>query len=254
MNWPVLLTATIIPDTRAISQINDPSQRENQYLSVLKWMAKAKTDVNKIIFCENSHFDLRSFEFLHNLYLQNNRIIEIYHVPMPNTLIFYGKGWGEGIIINWALKNISSFNQCDAFIKITGRHRLLNLKRVIEIIRRGLKVKPNIKFICQSFSNKNRPHINTEFFWSDRKFYLDHIIDVHEKVDDVSGVYLEHVMAERLIDLSRYFEIAILPIPLIVHGMSGWNANPVMSTRDILREKFMQTLFPLPPLKRLICN
>lgn len=243
--WPALLTATIKPNPMALAELNDEYERMQHYINVLTWMIKAKTSITKLIFCENSGYDLSSFEKLSVKYSKMRKNIEIYNVPMPQITKFPGKGWGEGIILKWALNNVKSFDRYTSFVKISGRYRIINLNRVNIIIRKSLRRHPELKFICSGYSISKRPFASTEFFWSDRNFYSDYMIDLYERVNDPEGTYLEHVFGERLLQLSNRFLIGILPFPLIIDGFSGWNSKPIMSRKTIMKQKIKQafTLF-----------
>jgi len=247
-DWPVLLTGTIVqhPEARAV-WIN-PRERERQYLSVLAKMAATRNNVEAVLFCENSTADLNSFNSLISVYAKQGRTFKMFKVPMPDGHAFFGKGWGEGIIIRWALENIAILSCSSGFLKITGRYHIINLKRIITIIRRGLERNPDIKFVCQSFSTAKQPKIETGFFWADSDFYRRYMLDVHEKVRDEYGIFLEHVIADRLMQLKDRFEFAILPIPLIVKGVIGVNAKEVMSRRTIFKKELKQRVLPLPDL------
>lgn len=249
--WPALLTGTITPDARAISKFINPSARQKDYIKTLTWMAKARTNIDEVIFCENSGSALTSFKHLYDLFEHNGRSIEMYSVPMPETNYFWGKGWGEGLIILWAVQHVFHENRGKSFVKITGRYRILNLRRIISTIQRSLRINPHLKFIGHSFSVGKRLHIRSDFFWTDRDFYLKYLSDAYKEVNDVQGNYLEHVIATRLWQLRNRFDIAILTNPLIIQGISGWNAQELSNTRQCIKEEIKQVLLPLPPLKKL---
>lgn len=250
--WIVLLTGTIRQDPTALAACIAPQVREKQYQRTLEALAKSRTGVERVVFCENSDAGLKSFEYLFDLYQEKQRVLEIYKVPMPDKQVFMGKGWGEGIIIKWVLENVRSFKEYSGFIKITGRYQVLNLKRIIEIIQRYLQTNPGLKFVCQHPINERKPSVYTDLFWSDREFYIKNLLDVYKEVDDNNGVYLEHIMARHLLRLCNSNEIGILPIPLIVRGTRGSSGRPYWSTLQIIKKHIKQTLLPLPPMRRLI--
>jgi len=252
--WIVLLTGTIIQDPKALAVWIAPEIREKQYQRSLEYLAKSKTGVKKVVFCENSEASLKSFEYLFSLYREKQLILEIYKVPMPDKQVFMGKGWGEGIIIKKALENVGSFKEYSGFIKITGRCQVLNLKRIIEIIQRYLQTNPDLKFVCQHFINERKPSMYTDLFWSDREFYMENLLNVYKEVDDNNGVYLEHVIAQRLLNVCARNKVGILPIPLILRGIMGSNGRPYLTTLQIIKKHIKQTLLPLPPMRRLVRN
>ena len=250
-DWPILSTGTVVPSALAISKVNDPVQRELEYKSVLRWLAVARTGIDKVVFCENSNFDLSSWKDIHELYQSKNRQLEAYNVPMPDESQFSGKGWGEGAIIEWALKNIKVLAESKYFIKITGRYQIQNLRVLNNIIQKSIRKYPDMKFISQSFTNGSKPHMHTEFFWCDREFYIEHLCDTYKDVKDNSGIYLEHTMAKKLVALNKSYRIGVMPIPLISDSKVGCSDEPFMSKREIIEHKFKQALYPTPLVRRL---
>ncbi len=240
-----------MPNPEAISKLNDPFTREKQYIETLARMAKANTDIDEVIFCENSGSSLARFEALHEAFIKNNRTLEVYNVSMPESPCFFGKGWGEGYIIQWALEHVLPSSRCDGFIKITGRYNILNLNRIISIIRKGLQANPDLKFVGHSFSKGASFYMRSDFFWSNRDFYRQYLLNAYEEVNDRAGYYLEHALANRLWQLKEQFDISILNLPVLMRGVKGWNAEHITSKRDIIREEIKQLLSPLPPLEKL---
>jgi hypothetical protein len=249
-DWPALLTGTIIPHIQAISQYNDPHIRETQYIETLKWIGKSNTGLNKFVFCENSDASLDIFYPLTDYFKKHNQQIEIHKVPVPQISCFPGKGWGEGIILAWALKHSPILLQSDSFIKMTGRYQIRNIRRINSLINRGLEREPHIQFICQNFSlYQGKPHINTAFFWSRCDFFRRYLSDAYTDVNDAEGIYLEHVLAARLMNLRDRYAIRILPLPLLIKGIMGWNGKPVLSTHARIKSEVQQMLEPLPTLQ-----
>lgn len=252
-----LVTGTIIPHPQAHGKIQDPDERQKQYFATLKWMAMADTGVGTVIFCENSAASLSPFQQLLELYGNHGRRLIIRKVPPPSGASFKGKGWGEGEILRWALSNIPEISSSGSFVKLTGRHRVLNLKRMLSIINREISSNNPFKFVCQRYSPFNMishrvgPYITTEVFWSDWQFYHDHILDAHETVDDQDGFYIEHAIGRRLTDAHANYKIGVWPIPTIICGRYSYNARPVMPLWRRVMEETKQRLVPTPHLKTI---
>lgn len=258
-NWPVLLSGTIVQHTDAKAVWIDPRERERQYFSVLTKMASARNGVDTVFFCENSSANLESFSSLTSIYEKKCRKLLMYKVPMPVGSAFFGKGWGEGLIIRWALENVPELSSSNGFIKIVGRYDVVNLKRILTIIRRGLAKNPDIKFICQSLSplsTTKQPCIETTFFWADTDFYVKYMLDLYEKVRDENGIYIEHLFADRLVELKDSFDFAFLPVPIIFRGRRGWDGYEISTRKAILEQEIKQILLPLPdllPFNKVMC-
>jgi hypothetical protein len=246
--WPIILTATINPHPRAICCLNDPEQRKNQYKESLKLILRQIKEDQSVIFCENSNADLSEIRNLSKLYEKKGRTLIVQQVPEEYLLNFSGKGWGEGLILKRALESVTELANCKAFIKITGRYQILNLKRVLKIIERDACQNTRLKFVCSRFSDSMKPHVTTEFFWSDLNFYRQNLMHAYKRVNDEAGHFLEHAFAERLVELARDFGIGILPTPLIIRTILGWNARPALSNRKIFVERIKQWVLPLPTL------
>lgn len=251
MRSPFLLTATVHPSPRAIGKVRNPEQRVEQYQKALRWLGWFRSEFSTLLFCENSGTKLNEFLPLQNWYKERGKRLELWNVPMPASSEFMGKGWGEGLIIQWALDHIPALVSGNSFIKITGRYQVINLIPILGIIRRSLRMYPDLKLICQSFSQQDRNHTRTEFFWSNIPFYRENLIDIYSGVDDSSGYFIEHAIGDRISKLSGRFQIGILPVPVILRGLMGWNAQPVTSMKEIFRQMIKQTLFPQKTVKLL---
>jgi hypothetical protein len=249
--WPVLVTATVQPDSRALAQLKDPILRKNEYIKSLKWLATQNAHIGHVVFCENSGYDLREFEDLGSVFAKRGLSLEVRAVQPPDKSVFLGKGWGESLMIRWALENIESLKPYDSFIKITGRYKILNMPKILKTVRTALAIHPDLKFICQNFHKAPRLHADTVLFWSNRRFYMDHLLDTYTQVDDYRGFYIEHAIAERLLRISGHLKIGVLPVPLIMKGLKGSDSLPVSTLRDIVRESIKQVVFPTPPLRLL---
>jgi hypothetical protein len=251
-DWPALMTGTIIPHTEAISQYNDPLMREEQYLETLKWIGRKNSGLNKFVFCENSNASIDKFYSFIDYFKKHDKHIEIHKVPMPQDSHFSGKGWGEGIIFAWALKHSPTLLQSESFIKMTGRYQIRNIRRINNLINHGLMREPHIQFICQNFSlYRGQPYIDTAFFWSRCDFFRRYLYDAYIDVNDAEGIYLEHVLAARLMCLRDRFAIRILPLSPLMKGIMGWNEKPILSIYARIKNEIKQMLEPLPNLQFL---
>jgi hypothetical protein len=251
--WPVLLTATILPNPRAIGNVKDPQVRLTQYLGVLRHMVRYRREFERIVFCDNSGVDLTAVRDIGRWAADRGVQVEVHAVPMPDLSVFRGKGWGEGLIIKWALENVASLRCTQAFMKVTGRYMVRNLREVTSAIGTEAVSHPDLKFVCQTFTASPRPHMRTEFFWSDADFYRTHLMDAYQEVDDDQGVHLEHAMAGRLLRLCCQNRIGVAPMKVLVQGASGSSGKVKLTELDVVKAKLRQLLdgrLPLTILQR----
>lgn len=250
-HWPILLTGTIAPHPDAFGLLNDPNVRLREYISNLKKLADTGGDVRRVIFCENSEAACHQITALTDFFRNKGVELEVWKVPLPVSESFSGKGWAEVLMVSWALEHIPSLRDCKAFIKITGRYQVLNLKRILRLIKSAAKIHPDLKYVTPPFSSESRPHVTTHFFWSDCHFFKSKLSDLFRAVNDAKGFYLEHAFAERLLAIKAHYKVGILPIPLIIRATISWNKQPMMSTKKIIKLKIKQAFLPIPELKFL---
>lgn len=214
---PLLLTSSIIV-TAPLTALTDAATRINLTLqSIEKWLEFDKNI--RIVVCDGSNFDLTSVvsaRFPH-------AAIECICFENNQTLVkAYGKGYGEGEIIDFALKHSETLQSADAFIKCTSK---LWVKNFPEMMRYW-----NGKFLCDcdcfGFSEKNNIRIrtiDTRFYMVDRKFYKDHFSTAHLKTRDLTGHYLEHCFRDIVnTDGITHFMPPVIPE---ITGMAGSTAT-----------------------------
>lgn len=124
MEYILLLTACINPDGMPFTCLADVGVRKKQYIEALNFYLKNTT--RKIVFVENSGTDISSSfkDFQHR----------IEFLCFDGNLCFdkrKGKGYGEALILEYAMAK-SEFITDDVLIfKLTGRLQLININRLI---------------------------------------------------------------------------------------------------------------------------
>lgn len=187
-NFAVLLTATINPKNISYVKIDDVSERLRDYVkSIIMWILFS--NASSIVFCENSNYplDYNPFYQLAELEKKNLEIITFDGNEKSAT---YGKGFGEGIILEYALNNSNILGTVTSFYKITGRLFVKNFNELSKLHEGDLTV-----------FNKTSPRsklADTRFFKTEVKFYKEYLIYEYKKVRDHEGTYLEHVFYEKL--------------------------------------------------------
>lgn len=220
-NEILLITATIDAEKTPYVAINNTQERLFEYLcSLIAWIKL--TSIKTIVFCENSNTD---YDF--------GNVIELARSQEKNLeiLIFnerssqkYGKGYGEGKILEFAMTNSKYLNKNSInFYKITGRGFIKNFEEI-----RKLHIdKPNIfnapgfnlksyydsssfnklgyRFIFEvKFALKTqrfhdpRHTVATRFYKSNVNFFKENLLNSYKKVYDKWGYYLEHTYYDSL--------------------------------------------------------
>jgi len=130
----LLMTATITPPKNCpdLARVN-PDLRMNDYYESLKYYLEIPSQLmDRIIFAENSDTDLTPLKEVLKFNSQNKKVE---FISFPNGNDFppeYGKGYGEMLLIDYALDNSKIINEDDIIWKATGRLILSNLPSLIQ--------------------------------------------------------------------------------------------------------------------------
>jgi hypothetical protein len=234
---PVLLTSSVVV-TDFSGKLNDPDLRIKHTIeSISQWIS---FDSNvRLVICDGSNFDFTS------------RLQALFPSAQIECLAFqndreqvkkHGKGYGEGEIIQYALTHSKFLQGADAFIKCTAKLWVLNIKDCIN--------QWNGQFICSAhFSNVfslkqiNLQFIDTRFYVSTKKFYLEYLSTAHVNLGDVPGRSIE----DAFLDVIRQHDMKhiLLRSPPIICGVGGgsgkyYKCGFLRILKDRIRSKIVQ--------------
>lgn len=217
----IIVTGTIKPSNNIPDlYLKDSTIREKQYKESLIKLLRV-TNANKIVFCENSNARV-DFQDLYKLAKYNKKQFEFIQLKgNEQKTIFQGKGYGEGEIIEYVLKNSDLIKDENFFYKLTGRLFIKNLDKIIKNTNK-----------YNNYFNTDLKHVtnmvDTKFYGVKIEDYKKYFLKAYESVDDSNNLYLEHIFY----NIIRQNKIPHKNIPVypIVLGESG-------STGSIYREK-----------------
>ncbi len=212
MKYCVLLTATINPGDVVFVERKDPYIRENDYLNSLKlWI---KSGISSIIFCENSNY--YSEKIINLLTNQENLKVEYLRFNGQTFPKEFGKGYGELLIISYALQNSLIINDCDFVVKITGRYFVKNIKRMIDTLAE------NKDIYVMADLRRNLTYADSRIFAFKPSFIKNYLLSFQDLINDSNGFYLEHALARAILRaMSEGYKWGPLPCKPIILGYSG---------------------------------
>lgn len=206
----LLLTATILPQDKKYTSLQNAKQRLRQYRDSLRYYI-VDTNIRKIVFCDNSGVDFSKEEFF-LLADQYNKELEIIQFIGNNSKIAkYGKGYGEGEIIEYALHHSKLLRRADYFIKVTGRLKIRN----INLIRGKL----DMSKAYFSKMVKKLEMVDTVMFCIPKEMYMKWFQNAYKRVNDKDGKYMEWVFNK--IIYGKKIKIFNLPYYPVIEGISG---------------------------------
>ena len=187
------MTATFRADATPILAVRNERERTFQYLCALVAWAGTKR-VGRIVFVENS--DTR-FDFSQVVrYLEEaGKEVELMIFDGNKDAEVFGKGYGEGVIMEHMCRNSRLLRATPAFYKITGRLFVQNFDAVSEAT-----AAPDA-FRLRPAKGGRAPKAVTSFFKCSRELFEARLLDAYRRVTDEEGDRIEQAYFHRLSDL-----------------------------------------------------
>lgn len=210
-NVCLILTATVDVCGIAFMDRSDPAIRLKDYENSLeKWLTLGFA--KKIVFIENSGFDLTKLNRFVGLFAIKNISIEFLSFRGQGFPRELGKGYGELMTLEYAVKHSVLLMQSDHFVKVNGRYFLGNNHTVLY----SKNSRSSTHVMCDL--SDNLAWADSRVFGGAKHFLNSYLCPRLKEVNDASGVFFEHVMA-------RATHAAI---------SDGWTWSPLPSPPEII--------------------
>lgn len=186
--------------------ISDPEIRKQQYMESLQYYIN-NTEIKNICYCDNSLAPCNE-ELIKIANDKGKRLECISFQGDTEKVAEKGKGYGEGDILDYAIKNSRLIEETDVLIKVTGRLRVMNMRAILRMAAREY-----------SYFEMHHGYVDSRCYIVKKKDYVKYLSGVKERVQDGSGYYIEHVLFDEINSHSDRFHP--LPFALNISGMSG---------------------------------
>lgn len=212
----IIVTGTIAPGEQSYLAIKSVEERVLQYRKTLRQIIMSNVGL-PIVFCENSGYGTDEMEDLIDIARQHNCSLELLSfLGDKDAVRLYGKGYGEGEILEYVLQHSRLISKKHFFIKITGRLEIDNLCSIVK------KVKKNQIYL-------NVPNIHRRDIYDTRIYgmpilvYKQFFVDCFRSVNDGAGYFLEHAFTDVVLD--KKLHVKNLPSYPRIVGVSGSNGQ-----------------------------
>jgi hypothetical protein len=210
---PILLTSCVIVSDHSVSLKDQKSRIRFTIESIEKWLA-ISSDL-RLVICDGSNFDFSTIVLekfpkanIECLFFENNK----------KMVGLYGKGYGEGEIVKYALLNSVYLNGSDFFAKCTA-------KLWVENFFECLKCWNGI-FLCKgyfsnvfSFRKSQFSYVDTRFYLVNKSFYLENLASTYLNVGGVRRLSLEHCFRDVI--LKNKYKKILFNVPPVICGVGG---------------------------------
>lgn len=186
-NVVLLLTGCINPNGMSYTKVADVETRLNQYIEALDFYSK--NIKCPIVFVENSNFDIMPYIEKSHIDTSNIEVLSFYGNDYDKSI---GKGFGEALIIEYALKHSTYVLSADIVIKITGRIILDDIARIVSEVS---EASSNTVFADVNWHKDYHDKLLSVIVAASPKFWL-RFISKKDEIDDKKGVVFEKVLKE----------------------------------------------------------
>jgi hypothetical protein len=180
-----------------------------------KWIEIAPT--HKIIICDGSNYN---FTNDCKKKIPKNNIEFLYFENNTSLVREYGKGYGEGEIVKFALENSLFLRHEDFFIKCSARIWVENFRKIL--------ISWNGIFECDLGLKRNKLrvpiipyYVDTKFYIVNKSFYLKHFLNNYKNVRDKEWNFLEHEFFKSLLNLGDKVGPYLISQKPTILGVSG---------------------------------
>ncbi|MGN0347434.1 MAG: hypothetical protein ACI4DU_09120 [Lachnospiraceae bacterium] len=237
----LIITGTIEPVKQDKLVVQDSKVRLEQYLACIRYYIE-QDGIQKIVFCDNSNYeDAELLLIKDNLQLhaqKNRKELEWLSFQGDSSAVqTYGKGYGEGEIMEYVMAHSELMKSEDYFVKVTGRLVVDNLGQIVRVLDKRNKKKQ----LCYiNIPNRTRRDIyDTRIYAMSKELFQTYFQKAYKKVNDGQGHFLEHVYK----DVIQTNKIASRNFPLYprIRGISGSSGGEYVYTEWKCKIKDLQS-------------
>jgi len=222
--------------------LKDPTDRLRYTLESIDHWLKVSPNI-RLVICDGSGYDFSKIIMQNYPRQVAENLIECLNFTNDAALVAtFGKGYGEGEIIKFALKNSKLLKNESVFCKCTAKLWVENFLDCLDLF--------NGKFLCQayfsqvfSFKKTKLEHIDTRFYIVTKETYKMYFENLHTRVGGTFKQSIEDVFKES-IENNNLNGVLFKKFPVIcgVGGASGkyYRTHFIRRNKDRLRLIFVQ--------------
>jgi len=248
MHIPVLLTSCVYVSDRSVSLSLAQDRISYTLKSIGYWLEQ--NQLIKLVICDNSGYDFSSD--VKKLF-PNAEIECLSFLGDKSAVSNYGKGYGEGEIVEFAIKNSKFISAANYFAKCTAKLWINNPEYFLKTWNGRCALKPVFKNVF-SFKSASLDYVDTRFYVVDVDFYTEYLEKLHKKLKKGCPVGIEELFLQAVLDNS--LENVFWPKCPEIYGISGASGKAYTNSfRKKIKEGVRYFLMKKnPKFKKLFFN
>ena len=217
LDFCLILTATINPGEMPNLVRKDVSTRLQDYKKSFNFWLNQK-NISKIIFVENSNYDLKEFYEISEKF--PSKEVEILSSDLNESYNKkLGKGYGQYLCLKDVFNKSKLAKNSDYFIDITGRHCVKNFNQILKDII------VNKSDIYINLSNHLK-FADTNLYAGTKNFFVNFLLPETQKTNDENGNIFENCVAKATLKaVASGLTLSNIPIYAEIEGYIGTNGK-----------------------------
>lgn len=228
---PILLTSSIIAHDHGVKLKDSDARLHHTLESVEQWLHIAPG--HPITLCDGSSVDLQT----HVAQRFPGAPIECLAFANDQARVsHFGRGYGEGEIVKYALQHSRFIREAGCFAKCSSKLWVENFDECLQWWNGRLLCKGVFLDAFSPFQATVLQHIDTRFYMASIPVYEKYLVDAHHGIDVSAGRGLEECFHEVL--LRNRMEQCLMPVPPIIGGVGGGTGHYYKNPgKRILKER-----------------
>lgn len=225
----LLITGCVNVSTKTpFVTVRNYDERLKQYLQTIEWAAK-ESPFDIIVFCENSNCDFDFEKYFDGFRCRNKKFEYLSFWGDKTECDKFGKGYGEGEIIKYAVENSKYIKKNSCFYKITGKLWISNINQII--------CDDDLSHFMRYCDRVGK--VDTKFYKLMLRDYNKGLMDAFYQVNDNKKEFLEKVYYDTMRKNNiKYKSFSVLPIVEGVSGTTGKEYKHMSNKRKALYNMF----------------
>jgi len=215
---PILITSSITPHDATV-RLLDPQRRLFHAIeSIEQWVRVAQG--SRLVLCDGSNFDFRPIV---KERFRKAKIECLLFENDPSKIATYGRGYGEGEIISFALRHSEFLSESDAFAKCSSKLWVENYSQCLSQWRGKCLFFGHFKNAFSLIKPIEMLQVDTRFYITEKKFYLENLLNAHKQIGTSPSFGLEDYFHQRLLNIQqKKYLFSIAPV---IRGVGGGIAD-----------------------------
>jgi hypothetical protein len=237
-NIPILLTSSVIAHDTGVNLLDPHARAQHAIESVRYWRKFAPS--NPLVLCDGSGFDFTPLVAK----LSFGKMIECISFQNNSSLVQqHGRGYGEGEIIKFALKNSKFILSNSSFVKCSSKLWVENFSECMKQWNGKALFKGVFNHTFSLGKVTQFSYIDTRFYAINIETYEQSFIHAHENIKKTMGHGLEECFADIYINQSH--PAYLMHTPPVICGVGGgigkyYKNTFLRGSKERLRYRFLK--------------